>query len=119
VNAGLARACGGQQLQLPCALHGRGSVTDIERSLAASIDIAVLSHTIGGVEGIPDPTVAMSTARWVNDFLAAEVAGSGGRFADSGRTTCISTRTGDPRTAHRLRRDVCYGDAAALFGLPG
>jgi predicted TIM-barrel fold metal-dependent hydrolase len=33
------------------------------------------------VEGIPDPAVAVSTARRVNDFLAAEVAGSGGRFA--------------------------------------
>ena len=33
------------------------------------IDVAVLSHTIGGVEGIPDPAVAVSTARRVNDFL--------------------------------------------------
>jgi len=48
---------------------------------AAGIDVAILSHTIGGVEGIPDPAVAVSTARRVNDFLAAEVAGSGGRFA--------------------------------------
>jgi len=53
----------------------------IEEMDAAGIDIAVLSHTIGGVEGIPDPAVAVSTARRVNDFLAAEVAGSGGRFA--------------------------------------
>jgi 2,3-dihydroxybenzoate decarboxylase len=48
---------------------------------AAGIDVAILSHTIGGVEGIADPTVAVSTARRVNDFLAEEVAGSGGRFA--------------------------------------
>jgi predicted TIM-barrel fold metal-dependent hydrolase len=48
---------------------------------AAGIDISVLSHTIGGVEGIADPAAAVSTARRVNDFLAAEVAGSGGRFA--------------------------------------
>ena len=53
----------------------------IEEMDAAGIDVAVLSHTIGGVEGIPDPAVAVSTARRVNDFLAAEVAGSGGRFA--------------------------------------
>jgi predicted TIM-barrel fold metal-dependent hydrolase len=33
------------------------------------------------VEGIPDAAVAVNTARRVNDFLAAEVAGSGGRFA--------------------------------------
>jgi hypothetical protein len=48
---------------------------------AADIDVAVLFHTMGGVEGIPDPAVAVSTARRVNDFLAAEAAGSGGRFA--------------------------------------
>jgi 2,3-dihydroxybenzoate decarboxylase len=53
----------------------------IEEMDAAGIDIAVLSHTIGGVEGIFDPAVAVSTARRVNDFLAAEVAASGGRFA--------------------------------------
>jgi predicted TIM-barrel fold metal-dependent hydrolase len=53
----------------------------IEEMDAAGIDIAVLSHTIGGVEGISDPAVAASTARRVNDFLAAEVADSGGRFA--------------------------------------
>lgn len=41
---------------------------------AAGIDVAILSHTIGGVEGIPDASLAVSTARRVNDFLAAEVA---------------------------------------------
>jgi hypothetical protein len=46
---------------------------------AAGIDVAVLFHTIGGVEGIPDQAVAVSTARRVNDFLAAEAAD--GRFA--------------------------------------
>ena len=50
----------------------------IEEMDAAGIDLAALSHTIGGVEGIPDPDVAVSTARRVNDFRAAEVAGSGG-----------------------------------------
>jgi predicted TIM-barrel fold metal-dependent hydrolase len=53
----------------------------IEEMDAAGIDIAVLSHTIGGVEGIPEPTLAVRTARRVNDFLAGEVADSGGRFA--------------------------------------
>jgi 2,3-dihydroxybenzoate decarboxylase len=53
----------------------------IEEMDAAGIDVAILSHTIGGVEGISDPAAAVSTARRVNDFLAAEVAGSGGRFA--------------------------------------
>ena len=53
----------------------------IEEMDAAGIDIAVLSHTIGGVEGMSDPADAVSTARRVNEFLAAEGAGSGGRFA--------------------------------------
>jgi predicted TIM-barrel fold metal-dependent hydrolase len=65
----------------------------IEEMDAAGIDISVLSHTIGGVEGIPDPAVAVSTARRVNDFLAAEVAGSGGRFAGFATSRCrTSTR---------------------------
>jgi predicted TIM-barrel fold metal-dependent hydrolase len=53
----------------------------IEEMDAAGIDVVVLSHTIGGVEGISDPAVAVITARKVNDFLTAEVADSGGRFA--------------------------------------
>ena len=53
----------------------------IEEMDTPGIDVAVLSHTIGGVEGISDPAVAVSTARRVNDFLAAEVAASGGRLA--------------------------------------
>jgi predicted TIM-barrel fold metal-dependent hydrolase len=40
-----------------------------------------LSHTIGGVEGVSDPAGAMSTAQRANDFLAGQVARSGGRFA--------------------------------------
>src|SRR5690348_15035589 len=43
----------------------------IEEMDAAGIDVAILSHTIGGVEGIPDPALAVTTARRVNDFLAA------------------------------------------------
>ncbi|HEX4226910.1 MAG TPA: amidohydrolase family protein [Pseudonocardiaceae bacterium] len=53
----------------------------IDEMDAAGIDVAILSHTIGGVEGIADPVEAVGTARRVNDFLAAEVTASGGRFA--------------------------------------
>lgn len=53
----------------------------IEEMDAAGIDISILSHTIGGVEGIADAVEAVETARRVNDFLAAEVAESKGRFA--------------------------------------
>ena len=56
----------------------------IEEMDAAGIDVAILSHTIGGVEGIADPAEAVGTARRVNDFLAAEVAASGGRFEGMG-----------------------------------
>jgi len=57
---------------------GEGRLAEMD---AAGIEVAVLSHTIGGVEGIADPALAVATARRVNDFLAAQVAGSGGRFA--------------------------------------
>ena len=53
----------------------------IEEMDAAGIDLAVLSHTIGGVEGILDSPEAVRTATRVNDFLAAEIAVSNGRFA--------------------------------------
>ncbi len=36
VTAGLARAAGGQQPQFPCALHGRGAVTDLELGVDAA-----------------------------------------------------------------------------------
>ena len=36
----------------------------IEEMDAAGIDIAVISHTIGGVEGIPDPAVAKIVTGW-------------------------------------------------------
>ncbi len=68
---------------------------------AAGIDVAVLFHTIGGMEGIPDPAVVVSTARRINDFLAAEAAG-GGRFARrraAGRRNCRSTWAGWTRCA--------------------
>jgi predicted TIM-barrel fold metal-dependent hydrolase len=53
----------------------------IEEMDAAGIELAILSHTIGGVEGIPDPAEAVKVATRVNDFLAGEVAASDGRFA--------------------------------------
>ena len=53
----------------------------IEEMDAAGIDLAILSHTIGGVEGIPDAPEAIRTATRVNDFLAGEIAASNGRFA--------------------------------------
>lgn len=53
----------------------------IDEMDAAGIDVAVLSHTIGGVEGIADPVRAVEAARRVNDFLAGEVRASSGRFA--------------------------------------
>lgn len=57
---------------------GEGRLAEMD---AAGIDVAVLSHTIGGVEGIADPALAVATAARVNDFLAAQVATGGGRFA--------------------------------------
>jgi predicted TIM-barrel fold metal-dependent hydrolase len=53
----------------------------IEEMDAAGIDVAILSHTIGGVEGIPDAAEAVRVATRVNDFLAGEVAAGNGRFA--------------------------------------
>lgn len=57
---------------------GEGRLAEMD---APGIDIAVLSHTIGGVEGVADPVVTVATAARVNDFLAAQVASGGGRFA--------------------------------------
>jgi hypothetical protein len=48
----------------------------IEENDAAGIDVAVLFHTIGGVEGTSNPAVAVSTARKISDFLAAKVVGA-------------------------------------------
>jgi 2,3-dihydroxybenzoate decarboxylase len=40
---------------------------------AAGIDVAVLSHTVPGVQGIPDAADAAAAARDINDFLFSEV----------------------------------------------
>ena len=53
----------------------------IEEMDVAGIDLAILSHTIGGVEGIPDAAEAVQTAIRVNDFLAGEIEAANGRFA--------------------------------------
>lgn len=53
----------------------------IEEMDAAGIDLAILSHTIGGVEGIGDAAEAVEAATRINDFLAGEIKGSNGRFA--------------------------------------
>lgn len=53
----------------------------IEEMDEAGIDISVISQTIGGVEGIPDPSKAIDMAQRINDFVVSEVAESGGRLA--------------------------------------
>ncbi len=53
----------------------------IEEMDEAGIDISVISQTIGGVEGISDPTKAVEMATRINDFVANEVAESAGRLA--------------------------------------
>jgi hypothetical protein len=40
VTVGLAGAASGQQPQLPCALHRRGAVTDLEFGVAVALDAA-------------------------------------------------------------------------------
>jgi predicted TIM-barrel fold metal-dependent hydrolase len=78
----------------------------------AGIEVAILSSIIGGVEEISDALLAVSTARRVNDFLAAEVAARGGRFADHatvaphdiGAAVTERTRRDRTRTPRRLSR---------------
>ena len=85
----------------------------IEEMDAAGIDVAILSHTIGGVEGIPDPAVAVSTARRVNDFLAADIASSGGRFAGLRHRRAAGRRRrgeGADACGHRSRVLRCHGE---------
>ena len=48
---------------------------------AAGIDVAVLSQTVPGVQGIPDPADASAAARDINDFLASVVATHPARYA--------------------------------------
>jgi 2,3-dihydroxybenzoate decarboxylase len=53
----------------------------IEEMDDAGIDISVVSHTFGGTEGVTDPALAVSRAPQINDFVAAQIAASDGRFA--------------------------------------
>src|SRR5260370_36792818 len=65
------------------------------------IDVAILSHTIGGVEGVSDPAGVVSTARRASDYpddMAADAA--------RGIETAPSSEND--------HRKICYGHAAAL-----
>ena len=48
---------------------------------ASGIRVAILSHTVPGVQGIADAATAVSAARDVNDRLAAEIARRPDRYA--------------------------------------
>jgi 2,3-dihydroxybenzoate decarboxylase len=47
----------------------------------SGISLAILSHTVPGVQGIVDPATAVSAAREINDRLAAEIAKQPLRFS--------------------------------------
>ena len=48
---------------------------------AAGVDVAVLSHTVPGAQGITDAALAAAAARDINDFLASAIARHPSRFA--------------------------------------
>jgi 2,3-dihydroxybenzoate decarboxylase len=48
---------------------------------ASGISVAILSHTVPGVQGIIDPAAAVTAAREINDRLAAEIANQPTRYA--------------------------------------
>jgi predicted TIM-barrel fold metal-dependent hydrolase len=48
---------------------------------ASGISVAILSHTVPGVQGIVDPAAAVTAARQINDRLAAEVRTQPARYA--------------------------------------
>jgi 2,3-dihydroxybenzoate decarboxylase len=48
---------------------------------AAGVDVAVLSHTVPGAQGITDASLAAAAARDINDFLANAIARHPSRFA--------------------------------------
>jgi hypothetical protein len=78
VAAGLARAAGGQQPQVPGALHGRGPVTDLERSGAGAAPPAALgsrsSRTAGRAAAGPNSARASArSAAWFRRPLVAEL----------------------------------------------
>ena len=47
---------------------------------ASGIDVAILSLTVPGIQGIVDPAEAVSCAREINDFLAAQIEKHPDRF---------------------------------------
>jgi predicted TIM-barrel fold metal-dependent hydrolase len=47
----------------------------------SGISVAILSHTVPGVQGIVDPALAVTTAREINDRLAAEIQTQPTRYA--------------------------------------
>lgn len=55
--------------------------TRIEEMDQSGIDVAILSLRSPGTEGIPDAAKAAQIARETNDFLAAQIERSNGRFA--------------------------------------
>ena len=48
---------------------------------AAGVDVAVLSHTVPGAQGITDASLAAAAARDINDFLANAITRHPSRFA--------------------------------------
>src|SRR5262249_52343092 len=48
---------------------------------ASNISVAILSHTVPGVQGLVDTATAVAAARDVNDFIASEVARRPDRYA--------------------------------------
>jgi 2,3-dihydroxybenzoate decarboxylase len=54
--------------------------TRLEEMDAAGIELTIMSLTAPGIEEFSDPSVAVRTAKTVNDFLAKEVASSRGRY---------------------------------------
>ena len=69
---------------------------------ASGINVAILSHTVPGVQGIVEPSAAASAAREINDRLAAEVKTRPDRYAGF-----ASIAVHDPNVAAReLERAV-------------
>ena len=69
---------------------------------ASGISMAILSHTVPGVQGIVDTEAAVAAARDVNDFIASEVAKRSDRYAGF---ACVALQ--DPRAAaNELERAV-------------
>lgn len=78
---------------------------------ASGIRLSILSHTVPGVQGIPDPAAAVAAARDVNDYLAALVTRHPDRFAGF---ACVALQ--DPAAAAvELERAVRLGLKGAMI----